>query len=109
MRALDGAGEDLFTELSAMFLDRSHALLAKLRQGFATGDHAAIMQCAHSLGGGASNVGAQRMSRLSKQIELLTSRGKILDSREKMAELETEFQLVEKELARIAELPPGPE
>ena len=105
LRELGSDGVDVFAEIARVFRDRVHRMLPELRQGFVVRDATAVRLCAHSFNGGASNLGAQRLAELSREIELLAHQDVIFEYPDKLNELEAEFERVELELDRLIQQP----
>ncbi len=102
LRQLGRDGSDAFAQIAQIFLRRGRVLLSEIRQATEVHDASAVRLRAHSLSGSAGNIGAQRLSTLSRELELLALQGVIFDFPDKIDALEKEFTAVEKQLMRIA-------
>jgi HPt (histidine-containing phosphotransfer) domain-containing protein len=66
---IDALGLDVVRELVAHFLADSPALLGRMRQGSASGDHEAMRFAAHDLRSTARTFGLERLADLCETIE----------------------------------------
>jgi HPt (histidine-containing phosphotransfer) domain-containing protein len=66
---IDALGLEVVRELAAHFLSDSPALLGRMRQGAASGDHEALRFAAHTLSSTARTFGLERLADLCQTIE----------------------------------------
>ncbi len=98
---VDGGSADAFREIIDLFLGNAERNCAAVREALARRDRHAIELAAHSLKGSSSTMGAARMAALCATIEELSHDG-ALDSAGALVErLESELQLVQRELSRL--------
>ena len=90
---------DLLEELVDAYLSSSTQLSAQLRDSIAAGDAKSMSVAAHTLKSSSAQIGAMRLSALSKQIESLGRAGSIDGARDLLGELSTELESVHEELA----------
>ncbi|HLM62582.1 MAG TPA: Hpt domain-containing protein, partial [Pyrinomonadaceae bacterium] len=81
---------DLVTELINLFISDGKERLSILKQALAERDIKTIKREAHSLIGGAGNIGARQMARLSKELEQKADQ--ITEAEPLIRELENEFK-----------------
>ena len=101
LRQLNNDEVDVFNHVGQIFLERAHPLLEQLQEGLVEGDSEKVRLGAHSLYGSSSNVGAQRMSGLCRELELLALQDAVLDYPEKIDDLKDEFRAVAQTLSTI--------
>lgn len=71
-RELDPVGgSGLIKEIMTVYLDSSLALLRQVEQGLIAGDADALRRAAHSLKSSSANVGAEKLSKLFLELEVL--------------------------------------
>lgn len=77
-RELDPVGGlGLIKEIMAVYLDNSLALLRQVEQGLVAGDADALRRAAHSLKSSSANVGAEKLSKLFLELEVLGRDGQL--------------------------------
>ncbi len=77
-RELDpGGGLGLIREIMAVYLDSSLALLRQVEQGLIAGDADALRRAAHSLKSSSANVGAEKLSKLFLELEVMGRDGQL--------------------------------
>ncbi len=81
----DEEGDDSFLrEVIEIFVTDTPVRMTELRNSLATGDQATFTRAAHSIKGSSSNVGAQRLCEMAKELEN--------DSRDAIAGLEARIE-----------------
>ncbi len=99
IRALQKEGEpSLIEKIIAIYLQTTPKLLQELRQAIDTSDADAMRKVAHSLKSSSANVGAVKLSELCKEVETLGKAGLIKGAGMVVANIEREYQQVEKSL-----------
>ncbi len=104
-RELDpGGGLGLIKEIMTVYLDSSLGLLRQVEQGLIAGDADAMRRAAHSLKSSSANVGAEKLSKLFLELEvmgrdgLLTAAMPVLDeTRQAYAEATEEMRQLMRE------------
>jgi len=104
-RELDpGGGLGLIKEIMTVYLDSSLGLLRQVEQGLIAGDADALRRAAHSLKSSSANVGAEKLSKLFLELEvmgrdgLLTAAMPVLDeTRQAYAEATEEMRQLMRE------------
>lgn len=87
----DEEGDDSFLrEVIEIFVSDTPVRLQELRTSHLTGDQATFTRAAHSIKGSSSNVGAQRLCRLAKELEA-ASRESLAGLEQRIVDLETSF------------------
>lgn len=77
-RELDpGGGLGLIREIMTVYLDSSLALLRQVEQGLIAGDADALRRAAHSLKSSSANVGAEKLSKLFLELEVMGRDGQL--------------------------------
>ncbi len=102
LRQLGRDGSDAYAQIAHIFLRRGRVLLSEIRRATDLHDASAVRLRVHSLSGSAGNLGAKKLSTLSRELELLALQGVIFDFPDKIDALEKEFTAVEKQLLRLA-------
>lgn len=95
-------GED-FNNLLKTFVTDSAARIVAAEQAAAAADSDALRRAAHSFKGSSGNMGAPLLSDLCRQIEELAHSGQVESCIPLLVELNAEFAVVQRELARFAQ------
>jgi HPt (histidine-containing phosphotransfer) domain-containing protein len=90
---------DLVGELIELYLTDTTARLAELRAALNAPDAAAARRNLHSLKGSSANLGVRGMAGLCSRLEDQLGDGANEDARATLAQLEVEFECVQKALA----------
>jgi signal transduction histidine kinase/ligand-binding sensor domain-containing protein/CheY-like chemotaxis protein/HPt (histidine-containing phosphotransfer) domain-containing protein len=99
LRGLERAsGRNLVAEIFASFLAESPRRLARLREALAAGDRETVVFVAHSLKGGAAQLGAAAFAEVCRRIE-----AEAKDGAPSLSVLEPVVDEAERELARVTE------
>jgi signal transduction histidine kinase/CheY-like chemotaxis protein/HPt (histidine-containing phosphotransfer) domain-containing protein len=99
IRALQQTGSpDLLGRMIKLYLDHTPELLEALRQAVERSDPDEIVRQAHSIKSSSAFVGAVRLSVLCKDLEALGRDGVIQAAPASLAEIQTEYTRVEREL-----------
>jgi signal transduction histidine kinase/DNA-binding response OmpR family regulator len=99
IRALQKEGEpSLIDKIIVIYLQTTPNLLQELRQALDASDADRMRKAAHSLKSSSANVGAMKLSELCKEVEILGKCGSTKGAGMFMANIEREFQQVEKSL-----------
>ena len=86
-----GGDPELYQELMEFFLEMAPQQLDDLEAALASGDVAAVDLQAHSMKGGASNVGAIRVAEASRELEMLAKSGSLEGADAMFARIREEF------------------
>ena len=92
------SGSDFIDELVDTFLEDAPKLLAELRSSLAARDAESFRRAAHSLKSNAATFGANHLSALAKELELLGKEGKLDEAGDQLKTMEATYQLVAREL-----------
>jgi HPt (histidine-containing phosphotransfer) domain-containing protein len=100
---LDNLGGDpeLLRELLQFFLEIAPQQLDELQAVVAAGDTAAVSLQAHSMKGGAANVGAVQMAATARELEMLARGGSLTGAEALAARLRTDFANLQAVLPRV--------
>jgi CheY-like chemotaxis protein/HPt (histidine-containing phosphotransfer) domain-containing protein len=99
---LDLGGTEMLSELSEMFFESVGSALTKLREAVEEGDAPTVKRVAHTLKGGAGNMGAKDMSRSCAGLEDAGASGDLSHAPELVGQLEEEFGRVRPALEAAA-------
>ena len=86
-----GGDPELYQELMEFFLEMAPQQLDDLEAALESGDVAAVDLQAHSMKGGASNVGAIRIAEASRELEMLAKSGSLEGAAALFARIGEEF------------------
>jgi two-component system sensor histidine kinase/response regulator len=99
LRALQRKGRtDVLRRVVRIYLRDAPTLLASLRAAIARRDSAALSSAAHALKGSSGVIGALRLTALCKELEAMGRAQTTQDAPAALAELELEFDLVQRAL-----------
>jgi CheY-like chemotaxis protein/two-component sensor histidine kinase len=99
IRAIQKDGEPSIVErIIAIYLQTTPKLIQDMRAALAASDARLMKKAAHSLKSSSANVGAIKLSEISKDIEIIGRTGSIQGSETLIKEIEREYQEVEKSL-----------
>lgn len=90
--------EEFVAELIETFLEDSPELIAQLKQSLNENDSPAFQRAAHTLKSNSASFGAMNLSEMAKELEMMGKSEDLSQALEKIAILESEYALVEKEL-----------
>jgi len=98
--ALDrlGGDEELWNEISKLFLEECPQMLARLQTAVAQGDAHSLMETAHSMKGSLATLGAEEAALLAMDLEMMGRNGALGASGQALARLEEMLNLLRKEL-----------
>lgn len=88
------AGQDLFAQVTVLFLADAGSLLAALRDAFARHDAPAIVSAAHTLGGASANLGATQLARLCARLSATGTTGTLVGTAALLDAVEAELTQV---------------
>ena len=88
------AGQDLFAQVTVLFLADADSLRAALRDAIARHDAAAIVGAAHTLGGASANLGATRLASLCARLSATAASGALLGTAALLDAVEAEMAKV---------------
>jgi CheY-like chemotaxis protein len=95
LRALrDSAEEDLLGDLIKLFLRDMPGKLSQIQSAVTQSQPPILRDCAHSLKGSASNLGARRLAQLCAQLEAIAQDPALTGANALLPDLRMEFQLV---------------
>lgn len=95
LRALGEPGEpDPLIEFIDMFFADTPQVLQRLRQGLDAQNPNAVREAAHSLKGSSSNLGAEKLSHLCRDLESQSKSGVLTSAAELLAQIESEYAVV---------------
>jgi len=89
--------------MADLFLADCPGLLTQIRTALAADDHPALERAAHRIKGAAANLSAQRVARVSGQLEEIARLGHLAEAGATCAELEGEVVHVEHALEVLKE------
>jgi HPt (histidine-containing phosphotransfer) domain-containing protein len=96
---LEKAGsQDLINRIAQLFFKNAPKLILIIQKSLSKLDAKMIQMAAHSLKSASSNLGAQRLSAMSNEIELLASKDKITDLHDRVRAMKEEYRRVKKAL-----------
>ena len=84
-----------------LYLKDAPARLAELRRALSAGDARAVEGAAHSLKGSSANLGAFELAELCNELERLARRAVLNGAQAKVADLEAEYERVEKAMREL--------
>jgi PAS domain S-box-containing protein len=90
----EAAGADVITDLLNLFRADVPGLLDSLKAAIAAGDAKKLKESAHSLKGGAANLGAKKMAAMCFELEKKGREGTTEGAAERVPEIEKQFELV---------------
>ena len=98
--ALDrlGGDEELWDEISKLFLEECPRMLARLQAAVAEGDAHLLMETAHSMKGSLATLGAEEGALMAMDLEMMGRNGALGASAEALARLEEMLTQLRKEL-----------
>jgi PAS domain S-box-containing protein len=95
LRALGDSEEDnVLGELAGLFLRDMPAKLSQIRSAIDQVNPTALRECAHSLKGSASNLGARRLATLCARLETLAREPSLAEAASSLPQLAEEFERV---------------
>lgn len=94
-----------FAELSALYRTDSPNRIALLHEARAAGDHQRIAKVAHAFSGSCASIGADHLSTLCRELELLAQRGVTDSIDEKLDAIELEYARVAAKLRSLTGAP----
>jgi HPt (histidine-containing phosphotransfer) domain-containing protein len=92
------SGEDFIKELLDTFLDDAPKLIEQLKSAVAAKDVDSFRRAAHSLKSNAATFGAQRLSDLAKQLEMLAKENNLAETGDGLKALEQAYRAAAAEL-----------
>ena len=102
LRQLTPPGEpDVLAQVLNLFLAEAPLRMDRLRNALAAGNIEEVRRAAHSLRGGAGNIGARRLSEVCRQFEAQGKSGDLAGSAALVNALGVEFDKVEVEIRRL--------
>ena len=94
-----GGDEELWSEISKLFVQEYPQMLHQLQAAVAAGDARALMETAHSLKGSLGTLGAEDGALLALDLEMMGRNGVLGASREALVRLEQMLAAMQRELA----------
>jgi HPt (histidine-containing phosphotransfer) domain-containing protein len=107
MAVSPSGGTALVRELIDLFFGEVPARVEHMRSGIAAHDPSPVMRAAHAMKGGASNLGALRLSALCAEMERLGREGNLAGAAPLIGEIEVEIERVRTALDRHLQLVAG--
>jgi CheY-like chemotaxis protein/HPt (histidine-containing phosphotransfer) domain-containing protein len=104
LREIAGGDAGFLQEMFETFLTDAPGMLAEMRQSLARGDAATLRRVAHSLKSNSADFGAQALSDLCRELEMMGKAGILDGVAEKLASAEAEWAQVR---AALETLQPG--
>ena len=92
------AGADFIGELINTFLDDAPQLIQQLHSALVVNDAESFRRAAHSLKSNAASFGANHLSGLAKELEMLGRENKLNEVGDKLKSLDEAYQVVAQEL-----------
>jgi two-component system, sensor histidine kinase and response regulator len=96
----DDSGEDLVAEVTDTFVEDTEPLLVALRDAFELDDAYAVGRIAHSVKGGASQLGGRRLTASCGRLEGKATAGVLHDGLMDLEEIEISYQDLRRELSQ---------
>ena len=96
-----GGDPELYQELFDFFLDLVPGQLDDLEAAVTAGDVPAVDLQAHSMKGGAANVGAVRVAEASRELEILAKGGSLEGASALFAQIREEFSALQEAVAGL--------
>jgi HPt (histidine-containing phosphotransfer) domain-containing protein len=96
------AGADFIGELISTFLEDAPQLIAQLHSALAANDAETFRRAAHSLKSNAASFGAQHLSGLARELEMLGRENKLNEVGDKLKALEEAYRAAAQELKGMA-------
>jgi HPt (histidine-containing phosphotransfer) domain-containing protein len=96
-----GGDAELLRELLDFFVEIAPQQLDELQAAVAAGDQASVQLQAHSMKGGAANVGVVRMMTIARDLELLARDGSLEGAEAMVQALRDEFASLQAIMPRI--------
>lgn len=96
------AGADFIDELINTFLEDAPQLMAQLHSARAANDAESFRRAAHSLKSNAASFGANDLSALAKELEMLGRENKLSEVGAKLKAVEAAYQVAAQELRGMA-------
>jgi HPt (histidine-containing phosphotransfer) domain-containing protein len=92
------SGADFIGELVDTFLEDGPKLISELKAALKIGDAEAFRRAAHSLKSNGATFGANGLSQLAKELEMIGKENRLADAGDKLTALETSLTLAAAEL-----------
>jgi len=92
------SGADFIDELVDTFLEDAPKLIEEMRSSLQTRDTETFRRAAHSFKSNSATFGAIRLSAMAKEMELLARDDKLDEAGDRLASLESSFEVVAEEL-----------
>jgi two-component system sensor histidine kinase/response regulator len=99
------SGEDLLSELTALFLTEADASVAALREALSVDDGSAVNRSAHTLSGASANLGARDLASLCATLANPGAPGRVVDGEAQLARIEAELERVRSALGSHIPMP----
>ena len=99
------SGEDLLSELTALFLTEADASVAALREALSVDDGSAVNRSAHTLSGASANLGATDLASLCATLANPGATGSTVDGEAQLARIEAELERVRSALGSRVPMP----
>ena len=96
--AMTGNDPSFLAELIDAYMDDTRQLLVTMRQALATGHANEFQRAAHALKSNSSNLGAMQLPALCKDLEELARSGVLDGADTRLAQVEAEYEQVERAL-----------
>lgn len=97
----DMSGADFIDELVDTFLEDAPGLVKEMRSALQASDAEAFRRAAHSLKSNSATFGANRLSGLAKELEMLGKENRLSEAESGIAPLEEALRSVEAELREL--------
>ncbi len=102
IQELDPAGgSGLIRQIMQVFLESTGDTLRQIDQAVAMGDADGVRRGAHSLKSSSANVGAETLSELFRQLEVLGREGKLAAANPLLGEMRQAYQLATREIHEL--------
>ncbi len=85
---------EFLAELAQDYYDNSAQLLAQAEQCLAEGNASELRRAVHSLKSNSASFGATELARMCKDLELLSSAGRLESAQEHLERIRREFEIV---------------
>jgi two-component system sensor histidine kinase/response regulator len=105
IRELDDGEGTILAEVVAIFLDEAPRHLNELSRATESHDGAELARVAHALKSASGNIGAVRVVRLCKELEVLGRSGEVADAAPLLREIQQQFAVVRPLLQKLVRMP----
>jgi histidine phosphotransfer protein HptB len=95
------SGADFIGELIDTFLDDGPKLISQMKAALKAKDAESFRRAAHSLKSNSATFGANHLSALARELEIIGKENKLGETGDRLTALEQNYQSIERELQRL--------